>query len=144
MLDESDSKISRLKKTKTIRFRENELEDMKAWNYLNQINKEEYKSQNRFVIRAIIEFYERQKKNEEDPYFETREKEEAFINRIVSDVEKKAFEKLTELYDINLFQNISVKLKESKIKIAQIFEEPTRFTESDNITNTYVDIDAFG
>lgn len=42
-----------------------------------------FKSQNRFVIEAI-NYYERVMRIQEDPYLETREKEDAFADRIVS------------------------------------------------------------
>jgi len=132
-------------KSKTLRFHEENMEDMKAWNYLNKLNSKKFKSQNKFMIQAIIEFYERQEKIEEDPYFEKREKEEAFINRIVTEVERKAFEKLSGLSDMNLSHNMSGHLHDLSGNDFQSRGGPTKFTESDEIeSNIYIDLDAFG
>lgn len=54
--------------------------DIKAWESLHS-NKvgEKFKSQNRFVIEEINYYYERVMRMQEDPYLETREKEDTAI-----------------------------------------------------------------
>jgi hypothetical protein len=56
-----------------------------------------FKSQNRFVIEAINYYYERVMRIQEDPYLETREKEDAFADRIVGKVERKVLSNLPAL-----------------------------------------------
>ena len=72
--------------------------DIKAWESLhsNEIG-EKFKSQNRFVIEAINYYYERIMRKQEDPYLETREKEDAFADRIVGKVERKVLSNLPAL-----------------------------------------------
>ena len=67
-------------------------ESARAWGILHSEEvKQEFKSQNKFIIKAIIDYFERQMVLKEDSYLETREKEDAFIERIVNEVQQKAF-----------------------------------------------------
>lgn len=58
---------------------------------------EDFKSINAFVIMAICDYYERHLKAKADSYFETREKEEAFAERMVQMVEQKVLANLPAL-----------------------------------------------
>lgn len=58
---------------------------------------EDFKSLNAFVICAINDYYERHLQRKEDSYFETREKEDAFAERMVQMVEKKVLANLPAL-----------------------------------------------
>lgn len=79
-----------------IRFYEEE-EDKRAWEILHALDKKEFKSQSKFVVLAILDYYEKCMKQEQDPYFETREKEDAFSDRIVKSVEEKILSNLPAL-----------------------------------------------
>ena len=46
---------------------------------------------------ALVEFFERKAKLEDDPYFETRERDERFIRQIIREVEK-ALDKVLPVY----------------------------------------------
>lgn len=70
-----------------IRFNLDNPEHFKAWDYLNAFRRTQYKSFSEGVIKSVIANYERQQMLNE-PYLETREKENQFIDRIVSEVEK--------------------------------------------------------
>ena len=59
-------------------------EERKAYNYLQNRDRSEYSSYATLVSRAVNNFYERKARIENDPYFETREKEDAFVERILS------------------------------------------------------------
>ena len=50
------------------------------------MDREKYKSYNRVIASALIDFFERKEKEENDPFLETREREEKFISRIVEAV----------------------------------------------------------
>ncbi|GLB31546.1 hypothetical protein LAD12857_34690 [Lacrimispora amygdalina] len=80
-----------------IRFYEEEEEDKRAWEILHALDKKQFKSQSKFVVLAILDYYEKCIRQEQDPYFETREKEDAFSNRIVSSVEEKVLSNLPAL-----------------------------------------------
>ena len=87
-----------MNKNQNIRFNMEKESDIKAWESLhsNEIG-EKFKSQNRFVIEAINYYYERFIRMQEDPYLETREKEDAFSDRIVGKVERKVLSNLPAL-----------------------------------------------
>lgn len=59
-------------------------EERKAYDYLQNRDRSEYSSYAALVSRAVNDFYERKARIENDPYFETREKEDAFVERILS------------------------------------------------------------
>lgn len=86
------------KKNHNIRFNMENEEARKAWEYLHsQEVEEDFKSLNAFVICAINDYYERHLQRKEDSYFETREKEDAFAERMVQMVEKKVLANLPAL-----------------------------------------------
>ena len=81
-----------------IRFNFQNEEAKKAWEYLHSKEVEEdFKSLNAFVIIAINDYYERHLKRKADSYFETREKEDAFAERMVQIVEQKVLANLPAL-----------------------------------------------
>lgn len=71
-----------MNKNQNKRFSMEKESDIKAWESLhsNDVG-ERFKSQNRFVIEEINYYYERVMRMQEDPYLETREKEDAFAER---------------------------------------------------------------
>ena len=68
-----------------------------AWEYLQAMDKRQFKSYSNVIALALVEFFERKAKLEDDPYFETREREERFIRQIISEVEK-ALDKILPVY----------------------------------------------
>ena len=61
-------------------------DERKAYNYLQNRDKSEFGSYTKLVSRAVNEFFERRLRLKDDPYFETREKEDAFIARVLDAV----------------------------------------------------------
>ncbi len=57
-----------------------------AFEYLKNIDKSVFKSYTQAAALAISEYFERYFKKCDDPYFETREREERFIEQIVAAV----------------------------------------------------------
>ena len=70
-----------------LRFDLADVEERKAYNYLQNRDKAEFGSYTKLVSRAVNEFFERRSRLESDPYFETREKEDAFIARVLDAVQ---------------------------------------------------------
>jgi len=62
--------------------------DRRAWEYLQQLGRKEHKSYTQIIITAVTDFYDRQERFLADPYLETREKEDAFLQRILEVIEK--------------------------------------------------------
>ena len=81
-----------------IRFNMENEEARKAWENLHSKEvKKDFKSLNAFVITAINDYYERHLQIKADSYFETREKEDAFAERMVQMVEQKVLANLPAL-----------------------------------------------
>ena len=51
------------------------------------MDRKKYKSYSKAVICALCEYFKREQKLSNDPYLETREKEDAFLNRILQTIE---------------------------------------------------------
>ena len=73
-----------------LRFDLADEEERKAYDYLQDRDKAEFGSYTKLVSRAVNEFFERRLRLEDDPYFETREKEDAFIARVLDTVRQSA------------------------------------------------------
>ena len=71
-----------------IRFNLDNPQHQKAWAYLQSMDKKKFKSYSNVIICALIEFFERYYKKQDDPYLETREREERFVTQIVEEVGK--------------------------------------------------------
>ena len=82
----------------------------RAWEYLQTMDKGQYKSYSNVIALALVEFFERKAKLEDDPYFETREREERFIRQIISEVEK-ALDKVLPVYLAGFMSGITGKEK---------------------------------
>lgn len=70
------------------RFNLDNPEHARAWNYLHNFDKDRVKSGNTAVVNAVNEYFDRMQKLSDDPYFETRQREERFVEQIVSEVGK--------------------------------------------------------
>ena len=57
-----------------------------AWEQLQNMDKEKFKSYTNAVVIAITEYFQRYYKISDDPYFETREKEDEFVQRVVAQI----------------------------------------------------------
>ena len=69
-----------------LRFDLADEDERRAYDYLQNRDKAEFGSYTKLVSRAVNEFFERRLKLMDDPYFETREKEDAFIARVLDAV----------------------------------------------------------
>lgn len=69
-----------------IRFDLGKEPDRTVWEYLRQRDKRQYRSYSRAVIAAVNDHFERQRRLAVDPYLETREKEDAFLQRILETI----------------------------------------------------------
>ena len=92
-------------KNHNIRFNMEKGEECRAWELLHSSKvRQMCKSQNRFVIEAVNDYYDRCVEMKNDPYLETREKEDAFAERIVEAVEKKMMSNLPALFGMYMAQ----------------------------------------
>ena len=77
--------MSEIKET-TLRLDLDKEADRKAWEYLQNRDKNKYKSYSKTVVIAINEYFERQERLQNDPYLETREKEDAFLREVMNTI----------------------------------------------------------
>lgn len=92
-------------KNHNIRFNMEKGDECRAWELLHSPQiRQMSKSQNKFVIEAVNDYYDRCVAAEHDPYMETREKEDAFAERIVEAVEKKVMSNLPALFGMYMAQ----------------------------------------
>lgn len=83
-----------------------------AYDNLHEMDRKKYKSCNHVIAVAVNEYFKRQRQSERDPYFETREREQQFINEIVEAVEKAVREAMPGFMATYIFEkswgNVSV------------------------------------
>ena len=69
-----------------IRLNLNRPEDRQAWEYLQNMDRKKYKSYSRAVVAAINDHFSRQERVVNDPFLESREKEDAFLQKILDTI----------------------------------------------------------
>lgn len=69
-----------------VRFNLDKEDQKKAWEYLQTMDRNEFTSWNHVIHLALLDYFDRYYKVQEDPYLETREREERFIQQIVDGV----------------------------------------------------------
>ena len=70
-----------------LRFNLNKEKHRRAWEHLQHMDKRIFKSHSHAAIDALNDYFGRYYKAQDDPYLETREREEQFVERIVTAVE---------------------------------------------------------
>ena len=73
-------------RTVCLRFNLDKPLHKKAFEHLRSMDRSAFKSYTRAVALAVTEYFEHYLKKRDDPYFETREREERFIEQIVTAV----------------------------------------------------------
>ncbi|MBP3856082.1 MAG: adenylate cyclase [Ruminiclostridium sp.] len=65
-------------------------EHRQAWEYLQALDNTEFKSYTSAIVTAVNDYFGRYFRRKDDPYLETREREEKFVAEIVAAVERSA------------------------------------------------------
>lgn len=73
--------------TTTLRLNLSDEDDRRAFEYLQRMDKKKYRSYSKAIVAAVNEYFERQARLTDDPYLETREKEDTFLKRITETIE---------------------------------------------------------
>lgn len=114
---------------KNVRSNTNSESAMQAWSLLHSDEvKNGFKSQNEFIICAINDYYERYVQKKDDPYLETREKEDAFVERIVSQVTEKILTNLPTLAGMYMMQQqamLTAGLQNAGMPVMNFTADPT-------------------
>ena len=74
----------------TRRIKTDTPEGRKALGYLRNRDKSKYRSYSDAIIAAVNGYFDRERQLADDPYLETREKEDAFLQRVLETVERGA------------------------------------------------------
>ena len=69
-----------------IRLNLNRPEDQQAWEHLQNMDRKKYKSYSRAVVAAINDYFARQDRLANDPFLESREKEDAFLQKVLDTI----------------------------------------------------------
>jgi len=62
--------------------------DRRAWEHLRRLDRKAHKSYSHAIITAVNDFFDRQERHLNDPYLVTKEKEDAFLQRIMETIAK--------------------------------------------------------
>ena len=74
--------------TTTLRLNLADEDDRRAFDYLQRIDKKQYRSYSKAIVASVNDHFERQERLAADPYLETREKEDAFLRRVTETIEQ--------------------------------------------------------
>ena len=74
--------------TTTLRLNLADEDDRRAFDYLQRIDKKQYRSYSKAIVAAVNDHFERQARLASDPYLETREKEDTFLRRVTEAIEQ--------------------------------------------------------
>ena len=72
--------------TTTLRLDMTDEEDRLTWSHLQRMDKKQHRSYSKAIAAAVNDYFGRQEQLAADPYLETREKEDAFLQRIESTI----------------------------------------------------------
>ena len=64
--------------------------DRRAYERLATMDRKKYKLYSRLIVIAVNDYFERQERLEDDPYLETRAKEDAFLQRVIDTIREAA------------------------------------------------------
>ena len=101
-----------------------------AWQYLQTMDRQEFKSYSHVISLALVDYFDRYYRIAEDPYLETREREERFINQIVEGVQQ------------NLKQSLPLFLSGLTVGMVQMgTPKQASLTDSKNCNSDTEDVD---
>ena len=108
-------------------------QDRQAWEYLQTMDREKYKSYTRAVVVALNDYFSREYRNEADPYLETREKEDAFLERVETAIREGVKESVPMAMAKNLLEMLTPFVKESVDGSSLPVEKPDDEITEDNL-----------
>ena len=127
------------------RFNLDNPEHAKAWHYLHDFDKDKVKSGNTAVVRAVNEYFDRMQKLSDDPYFETRQREERFVEQIVTEVGKAFIAEMPKfLASLMLNLNAGYPMPIPQAAVSTGTGNSTYTDEDDNSDYSDIDFDFIG
>lgn len=89
-----------------IRFDLNREDDRKAYEYLRHMDRTKFKSYTRAAVAALNDFFSRQVKQQADPFLETREKEDRFLEKVLDTITDGISQGMSNLQNITPAQPV--------------------------------------
>jgi len=127
------------------RFNLDNPEHAKAWEYLHSIDKDKVKSGNTAVVRAVNDYFDRMQKLSDDPYFETRQREERFIEQIVTEVGKAFTAEMPKfLASLMLNLNAGYPMPIPQTAVSAETESSKNTNDGDNVDYSAIDFGFIG
>ena len=127
------------------RFNLDNPEHAKAWNYLHSIDKDKVKSGNTAVVRAVNDYFDRMQKLSDDPYFETRQREERFVEQIVTEVGKAFIAEMPKfLASLMLGLSAGYPMPTQQAAVSSVTESNNNTDNSDNVDYSAIDFGFIG
>lgn len=90
-------------------------QDRQAWEYLQTMDRKKYKSYTRAVVAALNDYFSREYRNEADPYLETRDKEDDFLERVEIAIQEGVKESVPMALAKNLVEMLQPFVKKSSV-----------------------------
>ena len=106
-----------------LRFNLDKDQQRRAWEYLQTMDRQNFKSYSQVISLALVDYFDRYYRTQADPYLETREKEDAFADRIVKQVEEKVLANLPQMMGMYFMQQ-SMAAGGSPIAFSTVTAEP--------------------
>ena len=119
-----------------IRFNLEKESDRTAWEYLQQRDKRQHRSYSRAVIAAVNDYFERRGRLASDPYLETREKEDAFLLRVLETI-RAGFDYAAPISPVATLLNLLQNVPPQPASAEDMVQEDQR--ESDEAALDFVD-----
>ncbi len=127
------------------RFNLDNPEHAKAWGYLHDFDRNMVKSGNTAVVKAVNEYFDRMQKLSDDPYFENRQREERFVQQIVSEVGKAFIAEMPKfLASLMLNLNAGYPMPIPQAAVSTGTGNSTNTDEDDNSDYSDIDFDFIG
>ena len=119
-----------------IRFNLEKEADRTAWEYLQQRDKRQHRSYSKAVIAAVNDYFERRGRLASDPYLETREKEDAFLLRVLETI-RAGFDQAAPVSTADTLLNLLQNTPLQQASAENMVQEDQR--ESDDAALDFVD-----
>ncbi len=119
-----------------IRFNLEKETDRTAWEYLQHRDKKQYRSYSRAVITAVNDYFERRGRLVSDPYLETREKEDAFLLRVLETI-RAGFNQAAPVSTADTFLRFLQEVQPQAAPAGKVIQEDQQ--EADNTALDFVD-----
>ncbi len=107
--------MSKQKINTNIRLNLDREADRKAWEYLRNMDRKKYKSYSRAIVTAVNDYFDRQEQMKKDHYLETRKKEDAFLEKVLTTIEQGLKASSSNNTIANLFQLLNAEQPKTEL-----------------------------